>query len=199
MLFSTAFLKQQLMSRPFLWLMLVCNLLGSIYGFYWYHNQMAETEWYWNFFVPDSPTSSSFFTLVILLFLLRSSSPLLEMISMVTNIKYGVWACGVIITYWVADHDVQPADLMLMMSHGAMAVEVILYNFAYRFDWRLLWVGAAWLLYNDFVDYVYDIHPWFQDDRFTAYFTFWTPILSLVTLAVVAWLRSRDARSIKHV
>ena len=195
-MFNIHWIKTLLMSRPFLWLLFWFNLLGSIYGFYWYYNQMASTPWYWNFFVPDSPTSSSFFTLVLLLWLLRKSSPLLEMISMVTNIKYGIWACGVIITYWAADGKLYPSDLMLMTSHAAMAIEVILFNFAYRFDWRVLWVGAVWLLFNDFVDYVYGIHPWLQDDRFTTYITFWTAVLSIATICLVAFLRPKDINRI---
>lgn len=188
-------LKTLLMSRSFLWLLFIFNLLGSIYGFYWYGNQMAETPWYWNFFVPDSPTSSTFFTLVVLLWLLRRTSPVLEMLSMVTNIKYGIWACGVIITYWSANGTVDSIDLMLMLSHGAMAVEVVLYNFNYKFDRSVLWMGACWLLFNDFVDYVYGIHPWLQDERFTAYIQFWTPVLSLVVIVFVALLRRGSASS----
>ncbi|MFD2171226.1 DUF1405 domain-containing protein [Tumebacillus lipolyticus] len=190
--------RAQLMSRPFLWLLFICNLLGSIYGFYWYADQLAATPWYWTFFVPDSPTSSSLFTLVVLLWLIGRSSPLLEMLAMVTNIKYGIWACGVIFTYGAADGSIEPQNWMLVVSHGAMAVEVILYNFAYKFDWRLLWVGAIWLLYNDFVDYVYRIHPYLQDDRFFADVMFWTPILSIATLLLTAVLRPKILRN-KHV
>ncbi|WP_236588190.1 DUF1405 domain-containing protein [Tumebacillus amylolyticus] len=188
-------LKTMLMNRPFLWLLFVFNLLGSIYGFYWYGNQMADTEWYWNLFVPDSPTSSTLFTIVVLLWLLGRRSRWLEMLSMVTNLKYGIWACGVIITYWNANGIVDGTDLMLMLSHGAMAVEVVLYNFNYKFDRSVLWIGACWLLFNDFVDYVYDIHPWLQDERFTAYIQFWTPVLSLLVLVFVAVLRPATARS----
>lgn len=187
--------RAQLMSRPFLWLLFVCNLLGSIYGFYWYRNQLASTEWYWNFFVPDSPTSSTFFTLVILLWLFRRSSPVLEMISMVTNIKYGIWACGVILTYWTADGTVEPANIMLLLSHGAMAIEVILYNFAYRFDWRVLWIGAVWLLFNDFLDYVFGIHPYLQDNRFLTEIALSTVVLSVCTIVFTAILRPQDART----
>jgi uncharacterized membrane protein YpjA len=192
-------IRQILMSRTFLWLMFVVNFLGSIYGFYWYRNQLAETEWYWNFLVPDSPTASSFFTLVVLLWLLGKRNAVLEMLSMVANLKYGIWACGVIVAYWAADGTVEATDLMLLVSHLGMAVEVVLYNFAYRFDWRVLWLGAIWLLVNDFVDYVYDIHPWLQDDRFLSEVTFWTPVLSLAVLLLTALLRPMDARTKKHV
>ncbi|KEO84250.1 DUF1405 domain-containing protein [Tumebacillus flagellatus] len=188
-------LKHYLLSRSFLWLLFLFNFLGSIYGFYWYGNQMAHTEWYWNFFVPDSPTSSSLFTIVVLLWLLGKRSKVLEMLSMVTNLKYGIWAVGVIITYWNANGRVDATDLMLMISHGAMAVEVVLYNFNYKFDNRVLWIGACWLLFNDFVDYVYTIHPWLQDERFTAYIQFWTPVLSLLVLTFTAFLRRERARS----
>lgn len=184
-------IRAQLMSRPFLWLLFFCNLLGTIYGFYWYRYQIEDTAWYWNFFVPDSPTSSGLFTLVILLWLIRKSSPFLEMLSMVTNIKYGIWACGVIFTYGIADGGIEAQNWMLVLSHGAMAVEVILYNFAYKFDWRLLWIGAVWLLFNDFVDYVYGIHPYLQDERFYSDVQFWTPMLSILTLLLVALLRPK--------
>jgi uncharacterized membrane protein YpjA len=187
--------KALLMARPVLWALFISNLLGSIYGFYWYKNQLADTAWYWNFLVPDSPTSSTFYTLVLLLWLLRRSSPLIEMLSMVTNIKYGIWACGVIVTYWAADGTTDPANIMLLVSHAGMAIEVILYNFAYRFDWRYLWIGAVWLLYNDFADYVYGIHPWLQDDRFLAEVTFWTPVLTILTLVTTALLRPRAIES----
>lgn len=192
MTWSSPLLRTTLDSRPFLWFLFIANLLGSIYGFIWYGDQLADTPWQWNFFVPDSPTSSSLFTLVVLLWLLGKHSPVLEMLSMVTNIKYGIWACGVIVTYWIADKEVHPANLMLLASHGAMAFEVLLYNYRYRFTWSVLWIGAVWLLFNDFVDYVYGIHPWLQDNRFLPEVTFWTIILSLATLTLVAVLRPKE-------
>lgn len=171
------------------------NFLGSIYGFYWYGRQMAATAWYWNLFVPDSPTSSSLFTIVVLLWLLGKRSHVLEMLALVTNLKYGVWAVGVIFIYWKANGGLDAIDLMLMISHGAMALEVVLYNYHYKFNNSVLWIGACWLLWNDYVDYVYQIHPWLQDDRFTGYIQFGTPVLSLLVLAGAAWLRRQRACS----
>ena len=86
------------LDRPWmLWSLFAVNLLGSIYGFYWYKEQLMMTASWLNLFVPDSPTASSAFTLVLLLYALRRRSPLIEAFAAVTLFKYGVWAVAVIL------------------------------------------------------------------------------------------------------
>ena len=53
-------------NRYFLWLLLIVNIFGTIYGYYWYGWQLAETPTIFLPFVPDSPTASLFFVIVLI-------------------------------------------------------------------------------------------------------------------------------------
>ena len=48
-------------NRSFLWLLLIINVFGTIYGYVWYKWQLVETPTIFLPFVPDSPTASLFF------------------------------------------------------------------------------------------------------------------------------------------
>jgi hypothetical protein len=96
-----------LRKRTVLWILFIVNFLGSIYGFYWYKEQLALTEpKVLTLFVPDSPTASAFFTFVLLLYLCSRRSPLLEAFASITLFKYGIWA--VVMIFWGAYLDVRP-------------------------------------------------------------------------------------------
>lgn len=47
-------------SRPVVSLLLLVNAAGTVYGYYWYRYQLAETPPLFLPFVPDSPTASLF-------------------------------------------------------------------------------------------------------------------------------------------
>lgn len=49
-----------LSNRSFIGLLLAINLFGTVYGYYWYRYQLAETPAKFLLFVPDSPTASLF-------------------------------------------------------------------------------------------------------------------------------------------
>ena len=78
--------------RSVLWMLLIVNVIGTIYGYIWYRYQLAETPAIFLPFVPDSPTASLFFVLVLTAFLLRRHFPLLEALAITTLVKYGIWA-----------------------------------------------------------------------------------------------------------
>ena len=56
-------------NRSFLWLLLIINVFGTIYGYIWYNWQLVETPAIFLPFVPDSPTASLFFVFVLAAFL----------------------------------------------------------------------------------------------------------------------------------
>ncbi|HDJ6594620.1 TPA: DUF1405 domain-containing protein, partial [Staphylococcus aureus] len=45
-----------LYQRSWLMMLLICNILGMIYGYIWYGEQLSHTPWQFKIFVPDSPT-----------------------------------------------------------------------------------------------------------------------------------------------
>ncbi len=182
-------------NRTVLWLLLIINIAGTIYGYVWYGPQLAETPTIFLPFVPDSPTASLFFVFVLIAFLLRTNWPLLEALAIVTLIKYGVWAVVMNILAYKVTGELDPIALMLIFSHGAMAVQGVLYAPFYRIKlWHLI-VTAIWTLHNDVIDYVFLMLPRYQVlDLYIpqiGYFTFW---LSMASIGITAFLTLRKNR-----
>ncbi|MEW4370279.1 DUF1405 domain-containing protein [Paenibacillus kandeliae] len=167
--------RDVLTSRGFLWLLLICNVLGTIYGYYWYALQMEYTLQHWPawivVFVPDSPTASLFFS-VALVFLLypprrgwaKGIRVLFEALAVVTSVKYGVWA--VVMIFWGAalGQELVWENWMLTVSHLAMAIEALLYVRFFLFRWTSLLVALGWTLLNDYMDYGQGVYPWLTQE-----------------------------------
>jgi uncharacterized membrane protein YpjA len=172
-----------LANRSILQLLLVINIVGTFYGYYWYGWQLKETPWIFLAFVPDSPTASLFFVLVLLAFLLNKCWPLIEALAIVTLFKYGIWAVVMNILVFIVQGELDWAGYMLIGSHLAMAVQGILYAPFYRFRLRHLVIAGIWTLHNDVIDYVFLMLPRYHMlDQFIpqiGYFTFWLSIVSI--------------------
>lgn len=184
-----------LTNRTILLLLFLVNIAGTVYGYYWYGWQLADTPAIFLPFVPDSPTASLFFVFVLLAFLLKKNWPLLEALAIVTLFKYGVWAVVMnILVYFVQGH-LDFVGYMLIFSHFSMAVQGVLYAPFYRMKlWHLV-VAAIWTLHNDVIDYVFFMLPRYSMlDQFTpqiGYFTFW---LSIASIALAYFLAVRPGR-----
>lgn len=202
LLWSRSFLLQPWL----LWALFGANLLGTLYGYEWYRYQLVMT---WNeigkwlvLVVPDSPTASLFFTITIL-FLLRdrkaeqtslqrSYEPMatgrgiVEALSVITQVKYGIWAVTII--FWEASlgDTLYWQDYMLVASHSLMAVEALLYmRFYRRLTIVTVAIGAAWTLLNDAIDYTFGVFPMLHPlllDRLTQVQMF-TVTLSVFSIA----------------
>ncbi|RST58237.1 DUF1405 domain-containing protein [Siminovitchia terrae] len=183
-----------LMDRRFLWLLLIVNILGTVYGYYWYIPQLDVTPLIFVPFVPDSPTASLFFVFALIAFLRYKNYPLIEALALITLIKYGVWAVVMnILTLQVTGY-LPWQGYMLIASHGAMAIQGILYAKYYRFKlWHVLAAGV-WTLHNDVIDYVFMQYPKYPGlelyVREIGYFTFWLSILS-IGVAVYVYQKSK--------
>ncbi|MGB8001687.1 MAG: DUF1405 domain-containing protein, partial [Anaerobacillus sp.] len=116
-----------LKSKPFLWLLLLINVPGTIYGYYWYGWQLEDTKPIFLLFVPDSPTASLFFCFVLVAFLLGKNWPIMESLAAVTLFKYGIWAVVMNMMVMVVTGQLSPIVLMLIFSHLGMAIQGLLY------------------------------------------------------------------------
>jgi uncharacterized membrane protein YpjA len=183
--------------RPFLWLLFIINILGTIYGYIWYRYQLAETPLIFLPFVPDSPTASLFFVFVLLAFLRRRHFPLFEALAIVTLVKYGIWAVAMNLLVWKVTGELDVAGWMLIVSHGAMAIEGMLYAPFYRFRGTHLAIAAVWTLHNDIIDYVFGMMPRYsmlqQYADTIGYFTFWLSIVSIVVGYLLCVRKNRFA------
>lgn len=167
-----------------LWLLLIINGLGTVYGYWWYKSQLEITPSIFLPFVPDSPTASLFFTVVLFLYIVKKRSGLLEAFASVTLIKYGVWAVVMNVSQGMLGDALSWQNYMLIASHLGMAVQALLFSPYFRIKtWHLV-VASIWTLHNDIIDYVYGMHPWVssvltEHISHIGYFTFWLSLASI--------------------
>ncbi|KAB2338308.1 DUF1405 domain-containing protein [Cytobacillus depressus] len=184
-----------LANRATLWLLLIVNIAGTIYGYIWYKWQLVDTPPIFLPFVPDSPTASLFFVFVLIAFLLGKNWPLFEALAIVTLVKYGIWAVVMNLLVFKVTGELDPIALMLIFSHGAMAVQGVLYAPFYRIKTWHLAVTAIWTLHNDVIDYVFFMLPRYPIlDLYIpqiGYFTFW---LSMFSIGITYFLCLRKKR-----
>ncbi|GAB6935584.1 DUF1405 domain-containing protein [Calditerricola yamamurae] len=167
------------------------NFLGTLYGYYWYREQLAATPVALWPFVPDSPTASAAFTLVLAMALAGRANGWVHAFAAVTMVKYGIWAPAVILTTGALGGPIPWQNWMLVASHLAMALEALLYAFLYRIKGYQWWGVAAWTLLNDAVDYGLDVHPWMGPtlepyDHLVGWATVGLSLLSIVLARSVA-------------
>lgn len=172
--------------RWFLITLLWINILGTIYGYYWYYYQLKETPWYFLLFVPDSPTASLFFVFVLIGFLFKKQSGLIEALAVASLFKYGIWAVGMNLGGAFVGTPLDFINYMLIFSHLGMALQGVLYAPYYKIrEWH---IGAAalWLFHNEIIDYVFDMMPRYtvlapyQD--LIGYLTFWLSVFTILLL-----------------
>ncbi|ASR47106.1 DUF1405 domain-containing protein [Paenibacillus kribbensis] len=200
-----------LTSRPFLWLLFWCNLVGTVYGYIWYKGQLEYTLNYhplWQIvFVPDSPTASLFFTISIAFLLypprfksLKVIRQVMEALAIVTSVKYGIWASAIIFWGVAQGGHMVWQDWMLVASHTAMAVEALLFVRFFTCKWIALGLAAMWTLLNDTMDYTFGIYPYLpktltNDVPQVRAFTYMLTLFSIVAAWLAMLARNQKASS----
>ncbi|MBX6377190.1 MAG: DUF1405 domain-containing protein [Clostridia bacterium] len=181
-------------------LLVAVNGLGTLYGFYWYRAQLAATPpVYWPV-IPDSPGASLLFTLLLLSLLAGRRRPALAAFAYLSMIKYGLWTVLVMGHLWFVGGVVPFDSVYLSLSHLGMAVEAWLYLRAYRprLPWAL--AAAAWLLFNDYMDYVHGFHPVLPEPAIEPLVATWAVGLTLLALgAFVLAARGRPVARVQPV
>ncbi|MEK4229025.1 DUF1405 domain-containing protein [Solibacillus sp. FSL H8-0538] len=185
--------------RAFLTLLLIINVLGTAYGYYWYKGQLAITEPKFYIFVPDSPTASLFFCIAIIGWLLGKNFKLVEVLALITLIKYGLWAVVMNLLTLAESGSIGGTGWMLIFSHFMMAVQAVLYLPKYRFGVVHVILAAIWTLHNDVIDYVFGQMPMYRVlDLYTSqigYFTFWLSICCIL----LAYLEARKREYLQQM
>ncbi len=191
------------MHPAILWPMMIIYLPGTVYGYYWYQDQLVKT---WNehphwqiVFVPDSPTASLWFALGVLWLWvspyrqganrwIRGLRGVIEALGVVTSVKYGIWATAIILAGYSQGTPLDWASWMLMIGHTAMAICALLYARFFRFGLAALAGAAVWTFLNDAVDYTFGVYPYLPeelDPHLTAVCVFTVALTALSVLA--AW------------
>lgn len=179
------FWKVVLYNRTFMWLLFILNLLGTVYGYYWYEGQLSITEPKFLIFVPDSPTASLFFTIALFGWLMKKHWKLIEVLALITLLKYGLWAVVMNIWTLIETGSIGWLGWMLVISHFAMALQALLYMPFYKFTWIHIIIASIWTLHDIVIDYVFDQMPIYNSLHLyapqIAYFTYWLTIGCILT------------------
>lgn len=172
--------------KPILITLFIANLLGTIYGYIWYGSQLAESKWYFWPFIPDSPTATFFLIIAIAAIYFKKHLGLFECLAFITLIKYGVWAVFMNTFVMIHYEQLVPMAIMLMTSHGIMAIQAIMFYPLFKIKpWHII-VTMIWVFHNDVIDYVYHQYPVYsmlsQYESHIGYFAFWLSIISFLLL-----------------
>lgn len=151
-----------LYQRSWLMMLLICNILGMIYGYIWYGEQLSHTPWQFKIFVPDSPTAILFLVISISLILIQKQNSIIDALAFVTLFKYGIWAVIMNILFIIEQGDITVNGLVLMFSHSIMAVQAI--YFYPRFKRSMIGnsVAMTWVFLNDYIDYFHLQFPYYD-------------------------------------
>ncbi|HCV4755546.1 TPA: DUF1405 domain-containing protein [Staphylococcus aureus] len=157
-----AFWQYTLYQRSWLMMLLICNILGMIYGYIWYGEQLSHTPWHFKIFVPDSPTAILYLVISISLILIQKQNSIIDALAFVTLFKYGIWAVIMNILFIIEQGVITVNGLVLMFSHSIMAVQAI--YFYPRFKRSMIGISVAmiWVFLNDYIDYFHLQFPYYD-------------------------------------
>lgn len=135
------------------------NLMGSLYGFWWYAAQLAITPWWQWPVVPDSPLSALLFTCFLVFWYWGRPPALLGALALLGMLKYGAWTVFIFVHTWWGGHGLLAGDLLLVLSHLGMLLEALIFLRYLRLPGQALLAAAIWYGFNDLADYGFDFHP----------------------------------------
>ena len=136
-----------------LWPIVLVNLAGTAFGFWYYRFQFADTPVVAWPVVPDSPLATLFIALSLAAWRLDADRPWLHALAFFGCIKLGAWTPFVQLV--VNGQGATPTWLyqFLIWSHAAMVVQAFLIQRYGEFPVRAVAVALAWYGLNDLVDY----------------------------------------------
>jgi uncharacterized membrane protein YpjA len=137
------------------WPVVIINLIGTVFGFWYYQAQMAATPIVMWPLVPDSPLGTLYMALSLAAWRLGKSGrgwELLHVLAFFACLKYGLWS--VFVQLFVEGPGyVHPAMWQfLIWSHAAMALQAFLIHRYAKFPVWAVGVVTAWFTVNDVFD-----------------------------------------------
>lgn len=141
------------------------NLVGIVYGFYYYTPQFARTPWWLWIFVPDSPLAVLWAELALAAFWLGRPQRWLDALAFVGNVQVGLWTVYVLLAFAGDFHTLDflngggvDLNAVLLVGHAGMALLALIFVEGLRDATRATrnvaaGVALAYYLANDIVDY----------------------------------------------
>ena len=143
-----------------LYIILLVNLAGTLFGFYYYLEQLQASPVYLWIFIPASPLATLFFATSIYLNSQEGGRGLLDAFAFFGNFKYGLWTVFVLIYYSEIffTGNALPLYLFMLFSHLGMALQAFIVFYWENIELKHLGLAFAWFLLNDIIDYTLGTH-----------------------------------------
>lgn len=169
--------------RGMLWVILVFQILGSIYGYYWYKEQLIQTPWYYWLFTWDCPFYATLFSVWLLSYLRNTQlhrNSLFTTLTWTGLIKYGLWTVVIVQDSYFQGSAITMDSLGLQISHVILLIEGFILISTAQF--RYILIAVCWLILNDVMDYIVGTYPWILPQQ--VYLAKWLAISMTVLLSV---------------
>lgn len=142
--------------RYMLALVIGTNIAGSLFGLYYYWDQLMITPWYYWIFVPDCPLYTFFLIFMMIFLIMGKRYNTFNVITTVGLAMYGTWT--MIVLLYFNEVYFSPANALmstgLFVSHGGMALESVLLIPYLKKTGIITWfIAGAWFLLQTFFDY----------------------------------------------
>lgn len=140
---------------------LLVNLAGTAFGFFYYQSMFQLFPWPYYIFIPDSPLATLFMAIAVLSILVRRQCPTFTLIAMANSMKYGLWTMLVIV-YFPSNFlapEVENFYYLMFALHFGMVVQPAFILHLVNLGKKEIGIALGWLLLNDFVDYVVWVNP----------------------------------------
>jgi uncharacterized membrane protein YpjA len=141
------------------WAVVVVNLVGTAFGFWFYRFQFADTPAVMFPFVPDSPGATLLIAVALGLWALGRQNEYVTALAFFGNIILGLWTPWVLLVFSDASiaQSGLPLHAFLVVSHLAMVLQALVLHRIAEFRLRAVAVAAVWYSLDLTVDYFYPI------------------------------------------
>lgn len=142
--------------KALLALVILINIVGSLFGLYYYWDQLMMTPWYYWLFVPDCPLYTFLLIFALIFIAAGKRYDTFNVATAVGLAMYGAWTMFVLLffseVYFAPENALMSVGLWV--SHGGMALESILLMPYIKKAGVFFWlIAGAWFLVQTFFDY----------------------------------------------
>lgn len=138
------------------WLLILINLIGFIFGIYYYLPQLSQNNFLSWVLIIDCPLFALLFAL-ILLFDIKNA--FFNFFVSTGLIKYGAWTVFVILLLWDQFILISAMYPYLLIAHFFMIFEFIFLLPQLKIT-KKNYLVVPLFLFNDYADYIWGLHPW---------------------------------------
>ena len=109
-------------------LIIIINIIGSLFGLYYYWDQLMMTPWYYWIFVPDCPLYTFCMVFALAFLIMGKRFETFNVVTAVGLSMYGTWTMLILLYFSEVFFTPQNSlmSMALWVSHGGMALQSVL-------------------------------------------------------------------------